>query len=97
MSSLKRIISGTISGLVRNFSNIIIHILSLPIYLTFWSIKLYGVWILLLTVVSILKVPLYSYREYLGNEFLKLGKKIKKKFLKFYMVRQLLCSCMELY
>ena len=79
MSSLKRIISGTISGLVRNFSNIIIHILSLPIYLTFWSIKLYGVWILLLTVVSILKVPLYSYREYLGNEFLKLGKKNKKK------------------
>ena len=82
MSSLKRIISGTISGLVRNFSNIIIHILSLPIYLTFWSIKLYGVWILLLTVVSILKVPLYSYREYLGNEFLKLGKKNKKKISK---------------
>ena len=41
MSSLKRIISGTISGLVRNFINLIIIIISLPIYLTFWDVEQY--------------------------------------------------------
>jgi len=75
MSSLNRIISGTYSGLTRNFFLVIINILSLPIYLSFWSLNLYGTWILILTIISFLRIPIFSYQEYLGNEFLKLGKK----------------------
>ena len=82
MSSLNRIISGTSSGLVRNFFSVIINILSLPIYLTFWSLELYGTWILSLTIIAILKIPIFSYQEYLGNEFLKLGKKNRIKIAK---------------
>ena len=54
MSSLKRIISGTISGLVRNFINLIIIIISLPIYLTFWDVEQYGIWVLIFSIVGFL-------------------------------------------
>ena len=54
MSSLNRIISGTSSGLVRNFFSVIVTILSLPIYLSFWTLDLYGAWILIITIISIL-------------------------------------------
>ena len=82
MSSLNRIVSGAFSGWTRNFSNIIIAIFSLPIYLSFWSLDLYGTWILILTIISFLKVPIFSYQEYLGQEFLKLGKKNKIEIAK---------------
>jgi len=74
MSSLKRIISGTISGLVRNFINLIIIIISLPIYLTFWDVEQYGIWVLIFSIVGFLKLPIFTYQEYLQNEFLKIGK-----------------------
>ena len=77
MSSLNRIISGTFSGLTRNFFLVIITILSLPIYLSFWTLDLYGAWILIITIISILKIPIFSYQEYLGQEFLKLWKRNK--------------------
>ena len=82
MSSLNRIISGTSSGLTRIFFLIIIGILSLPIYLSFWSLDLYGTWILILSIYSILMIPIFSYQEYLGQEFLKLGKKNKIEIAK---------------
>ena len=82
MSSLNRIISGTSAGLTRQFSLVIITIISMPIYLSFWSLNLYGAWILILTLVSILKTPLFAHQEYLGQEFLKLGKKNKKEISK---------------
>ena len=82
MSSFNRIISGTFSGLTGNFFSVIIAILSLPIYLSFWSLDLYGTWILILTIISFLKVPIFSYQEYLGQEFLKLGKKNKIEIAK---------------
>ena len=78
MSSLKRIISGTISGLVRNFINLIIIFISLPIYLTFWDVEQYGIWVLIFSIVGFLKLPIFTYQEYLQNEFLKIGK--LKKF-----------------
>jgi len=77
MSSLNRIISGTSSGISRNFFALIVTILSLPIYLSFWTLDQYGAWILILVIISILNIPISSYQEYLGNEFLKLGKRNK--------------------
>lgn len=79
MSSVKRIISGTTQGFVRNFLNLIITIISLPIYLTYWDIELYSSWIIILTITSIIKLPLFSYQAYLGQEFVSLGSAKKKK------------------
>ena len=79
MSSVKRIISGTTQGFIRNFLNLIITIISLPIYLTYWDIELYSSWIIILTITSIIKLPLFSYQAYLGQEFVSLGSAKKKK------------------
>lgn len=82
MSSVKRIISGTISGIVRNFINLIIIIISLPIYLKFWDVELYGIWVLIFSIVGFLKLPIFTYQEYLQYEFLKIGKSNRFKFSK---------------
>jgi len=82
MSSLNRIISGTSAGLTRQFFLLVITIISMPIYLSFWSLDTYGAWILILTLTSILKTPLFSHQEYLSQEFLKLGKKNRKEISK---------------
>lgn len=73
MSSLKRIVSGTISGLIRNFFNLIIIIISLPVYLSFWEVELYGIWVLIFSIVGLIKLPIFTFQEYLQNEFLKIG------------------------
>ena len=82
MSSVKRIISGTSQGFVRNFLNLIITLISLPIYLTFWNIELYSSWIIILTITSIIKMPLLSHQAYLGLEFVSLGSTKKKQISK---------------
>lgn len=82
MSSVKRIISGTISGIVRNFINLIIIIISLPIYLKFWDVELYGIWVLIFSIVGFLKLPIFTYQEYLQYEFLKMGKSNRFKISK---------------
>ena len=82
MSSFKRIISGTTSGILRNFINLIIIILSLPIYLSFWEVELYGIWVLIFSIVGFLKLPIFTYQEYLQNEFLKIGKSKKYEISK---------------
>ena len=82
MSSVKRIISGTTQGFVKNFLNLIISIISLPIYLTYWNIELYSSWIIILTITSIIKLPLLSHQAYLGQEFVNLGSAKKKQISK---------------
>ena len=77
MASFKRIISGTTAGLTRNFFNLIIILVSLPIYLSFWSLELYGIWVLIFSLVSLINLPTSNYLEYLQNEFLRNGTKNK--------------------
>ena len=77
MSSLNRILTGSLSGFGKNFFIIFLNIAALPIYLTFWNVETYAIWIIILTINSFLKLPIFAYQEYLGNEFLKLGKKKK--------------------
>lgn len=82
MTSFKRIISGTISGVVRNFINLIIIFFSLPIYLTFWEVELYSIWILANTISALVLIPISCHADYIQNEFLKIGKKNKIKISK---------------
>ena len=77
MSSTSRIISGSYAGLTRNFFSVLINIIALPIYLSYWSVDLYATWILLLAIIVLIKIPIFSYQQYLENEFLKLGKNKK--------------------
>ena len=77
ISSTSRIISGSYAGLTRNFFSVLINIIALPIYLSYWSVDLYATWILLLAISALIKIPIFSYQIYLENEFLKLGKNKK--------------------
>jgi len=79
MSSIKRIVSSTSSGILSNISNFFFQIISVPIFLTYWPLELYASWIIVLSLSIFASLPVFSYEEYCSQEFLKLGKKNKKK------------------
>jgi O-antigen/teichoic acid export membrane protein len=50
------------------------QIIAVPVYLHYWSIETYGAWILVQSIVSFLTIFDIAHHNYLGNEFLKIGK-----------------------
>jgi Na+-driven multidrug efflux pump len=75
MSTSKRIISGTIASWVKILLTFIIQILLVPVYLSFWSVEVYGIWIAIQAFSSVLSIIDISHQNYLGFEFLKFGHK----------------------
>ena len=75
MSAVKRVISGTLALWLRIFVTIISQIIAVPLYLSYWSIETYGTWILIQSIITFLTIFDIAHHNYLGNEFLKLGKK----------------------
>lgn len=82
MSSIKRIVSSTSSGILSNISNFFFQIISVPIFLTYWPLELYASWIIVLSLSIFASLPVFSYEEYCSQEFLKLGKKNKNEISK---------------
>ena len=50
------------------------QIIAVPVYLHYWSVETYGAWILVQSIVSFLTIFDIAHHNYLGNEFLKIGK-----------------------
>ena len=55
------------------------QIVAVPIYLHYWSIETYGAWILVQSIVSFLTIFDIAHHNYLGNEFLKIGKQKREE------------------
>ena len=54
------------------------QIIAVPIYLHYWSVETYGAWILVQSIVSFLTIFDIAHHNYLGNEFMKLGKQNRR-------------------
>jgi len=74
MSAIKRVVSGSLASWLRIAVTIISQIVAVPIYINYWSIETYGIWMLVQSTVTFMTVFDYAHHQYLGNEFLKLGK-----------------------
>lgn len=75
MSTTKRIISGSIASWVKILVTIITQVLLVPIFLTYWDVKIYGIWIGLHALVSILSTLDRGFNDYMQYDFLKIGPK----------------------
>ncbi|WP_207508417.1 lipopolysaccharide biosynthesis protein [Telluribacter humicola] len=93
MSSAKRIISGSFASWTRIGITLLTQIAIVPIYLTYWSVEEYGIWIGILSLVSITTILDQGHIEYLGNEFLKIGASDKNKISALLSSGLLSCLC----
>jgi len=75
MSAVKRVVSGTLASWLRIAVTIISQVIAVPVYLNYWSVETYGAWVLIQSIISFLTIFDIAHHNYLGNEFLKLGKK----------------------
>ena len=78
-SVVKRVVSGSLASWMRIGVTIFSQIIAVPVYLHYWSIETYGAWILVQSIVSFLTIFDIAHHNYLGNEFLKIGKQNREE------------------
>ncbi|HKG05825.1 MAG TPA: hypothetical protein VKB19_05170 [Pedobacter sp.] len=74
MSVSARLISGTVASWVQIGITLITQVLLVPLYLTYWNVDTYGLWLAVIAFTGILNSLDLGYQEYLGYEFLRIGK-----------------------
>ncbi|WP_069660969.1 lipopolysaccharide biosynthesis protein [Arcticibacter eurypsychrophilus] len=86
MSVSSRLISGTVAAWVQIGINLLTQLALVPIYLTYWRVETYGLWLAILSFAAILNSLDLGFQEYLGYEFLKIGREDLSK------ISEYLCS-----
>lgn len=74
MSATSRIISGSAASWARIAVTLFSQVILIPIYLSYWDVETYGIWIAIQALVNVVSMLDKGYVDYLGFEFLKLGK-----------------------
>jgi O-antigen/teichoic acid export membrane protein len=74
MSVTSRLISGSVASWIHIGITLVTQIALVPLYLTYWNIETYGLWLAVLSLGTLLTSLDFGYQEYLGYEFLKIGK-----------------------
>lgn len=69
-----RLISGSIASWGRIGVTIVSQIAFVPIYLTYWDVETYGLWLAIQALVSIVTILDLGHQEFLGFEFMRIGK-----------------------
>jgi O-antigen/teichoic acid export membrane protein len=83
MSVTSRLISGSVASWIHIGITLATQIALVPLYLTYWSIETYGLWLAILSLGTLLNALDFGYQEYLGYEFLKIGKDNRLQMSKY--------------
>ena len=79
MSALARIVSGSSAAWATILVSIVSQIALVPIYLTYWTPTLYGVWLSIISLTSLFQIFDTGHQQFLGFEFFKQGSKDPNK------------------
>ncbi|MCE7071023.1 hypothetical protein LZG74_11960 [Dyadobacter sp. CY327] len=79
MSTAKRLISGTVASWASILVTMLTQVALVPIFLTYWDIKTYGIWIAIQALVNVLSTLDRGHNDFLEYEFLKLGPEHRPK------------------
>jgi O-antigen/teichoic acid export membrane protein len=79
MSTTKRLISGTAASWAGIGVTMLTQIALVPIFLSYWDIKTYGIWIAIQALLNVLSTMDRGFNDFLEYEFLKLGAPNKNK------------------
>ncbi|MEJ7643051.1 MAG: polysaccharide biosynthesis C-terminal domain-containing protein [Chryseolinea sp.] len=74
MSTAIRVISGTVASWAQIAVTMASQIALVPIYLSYWDVKTYGVWLAIHGIMGILSMLDLGFQNYMSFEFLKLGR-----------------------
>ena len=75
MTTTKRIISGGLAAWSGIGINLLTQLLLVPIYLSRWDSRTYGIWIAVQVLISLLVLLDLGHQQFLRNEFLLIGSK----------------------
>lgn len=73
MSTTKRLISGSAASWARIAVTMVTQLALVPIFLSYWDVKTYGIWIAIQALVVLLSTLDKGYNDFLQYEFLKFG------------------------
>ena len=96
-SVVKRVISGSLASWMRIGVTIFSQIIAVPIFLHYWSIETYGAWILVQSIVSFLTIFDIAHQNYLGNEFLKIGKQNREEIAVIFSTGMLVAAIVSIF
>jgi O-antigen/teichoic acid export membrane protein len=74
MSTAVRLISGSVASWAQISVTMASQIILVPIYLSYWSVKTYGIWLALQGIMSALSMLDLGHQNYMGFEFLRFGR-----------------------
>lgn len=83
MSTAARLISGSVASWVTIGINMAVQIVLVPIYLSYWDAKTYGIWLAVQALMSTLSMLDYGHQNFLAYEFLRLGLNDRRMLRKF--------------
>ncbi len=75
MSAAARLISGSAASWAQIAVTVAAQIVLVPIYLNYWSVKMYGIWLAIQGIMSALSMLDLGHQNYMGFEFLRIGSK----------------------
>ncbi|WP_157618517.1 lipopolysaccharide biosynthesis protein [Spirosoma spitsbergense] len=73
MSVTKRLISGTASSWVRIAVTMLTQVLLVPVFLSYWDIKTYGIWLAVQALVNVFSTLDRGFNDYLQFEIMQMG------------------------
>lgn len=73
MTATKRFLSGSLALWAKIIVTLIAQVVTVPIFLSHWSVEQYGCWLIIQTVISLSSIFSMGHQNYLSFEFLKIG------------------------
>jgi len=73
MTTLRRLTSASVASWLRIGVTLLTQIFLLPVYLSYWDKRTFGVWLAIQATTSLTTLVDGAYQNYLGYEFLKIG------------------------
>lgn len=84
MSTIKRVVSGSLATWCKLALTIVSHIVVVPLYLSHWDAETYGIWLSLISATSLITVFDGGHHAYLEAEFLRIGRNDIKKITRVF-------------
>ncbi len=84
MSTTRRLISGTAAAWARIVLTIAIQIIIVPLFLGHWTVEVFGVWLALQSIISLLTTLDFGFQTLLEFEFLKLKANLYTSMIKLF-------------
>jgi O-antigen/teichoic acid export membrane protein len=75
MSTAARLISGSVASWAQIGVTMAAQIVLVPIYLSHWNVKTYGIWLAIQGIMNVLSMLDLGYQNFMAYEFLRIGRK----------------------